>query len=72
MFVTLEDETGTINIIVWESVAERLRRDLLAASLLTVYGRWQRHGDVMHLIAQHVVDHSHLLGELVIASRDFH
>ncbi len=72
MFVTLEDETGTINIIVWESVAEKLRRDLLAASLLTVYGRWQRHGDVMHLIAQHVVDHSHLLGELVIVSRDFH
>ncbi len=70
--MTLEDETGTINIIVWESVAERLRRDLLAASLLTVYGRWQCQGDVLHLVAQHVINHSHLLGELVVASRDFH
>ena len=75
MFVTLEDETGPINVIVWPKVVEAQRKPLLAASLLTVYGQWQRQGDaqfaVMHLVAVKVIDHSVLLEGLVSRSRDF-
>jgi error-prone DNA polymerase len=52
VFVTLEDETGTVNVIVWPHVAEAQRRPLLASTLLTVYGVWQREGEVRaHLVA---------------------
>ncbi len=71
MFMTLEDESGSVNIIVWESVLEKFRREALGASLLAVYGVWQREGEVRHLIAQRLVDVSDLLGELRTASRDF-
>ena len=75
MFVTLEDETGAINVVVWPRVVEAQRKPLLAASLLTVYGQWQRQGDeqfaVMHLVAVKVIDHSHLLQGLESRSRDF-
>ncbi|SEI21570.1 error-prone DNA polymerase [Paraburkholderia hospita] len=72
MFMTLEDESGSVNIIVWQSVLERQRREALGSSLLAVYGVWQREGDVKHLVAQRLVDVSHLLGELPTASRNFH
>ena len=72
VFVTLEDETGQINVIVWPGVVESQRRPLLAATLLTVYGQWQREGDVTHLVAMKLVDHSHLLQGLVSRSRNFH
>ena len=53
VFVTLEDETGAVNVIVWPKVAEAQRKPLLGATLLTVYGQWQRQGEgeqaVMHL-----------------------
>ena len=71
VFVTLEDETGAVNVIVWPRVFDTQRQALLAARLLTVYGRWQREGDVMHLIAMRMVDHSALLQGLVARSRDF-
>jgi len=75
-FVTLEDETGCCNIVVWRAVAERYRRELLGASLLAVYGHLERvdnnGGTVLHVIAGRLVDHSPLLGELVVPSRDFH
>ena len=71
VFVTLEDETGAVNVIVWPKVFDLQRRELLAARLLTVYGRWQREGEVMHLVAIRVVDHSALLQGLVARSRDF-
>ena len=71
VFVTLEDETGAVNVIVWPRVFDSQRQALLAARLLTVYGRWQREGDVMHLIAMRMVDHSALLQGLVARSRDF-
>jgi error-prone DNA polymerase len=68
VFVTLEDETGTVNIIVWPDVAEAQRRPLLGSTLLTVFGVWQREGEgtraVMHLIARKLVDHSPLLQRL--------
>jgi error-prone DNA polymerase len=65
VFVTLEDETGTVNIIVWPAVAEAQRKPLLGSTLLTVYGVWQREGEgtraVMHLVARKLLDHSALL-----------
>ena len=70
-FVTLEDETGTVNVIVWPRVFEAHRRELLGTKLLTVYGRWQREGEVMHLVAMKLIDHSPLFAGLVARSRDF-
>ncbi|MBL8327913.1 MAG: error-prone DNA polymerase [Rubrivivax sp.] len=72
VFVTLEDETGHVNIIVWPAVVEAQRRPLLASRLLTVYGVWQREGEVMHLVARKLVDHTALLQGLATSSRDFH
>jgi error-prone DNA polymerase len=72
VFVTLEDETGAVNVIVWPAVAKAQRQALLASSLLTVYGTWQCEGEVRHLVAQRLVDHSALLQGLVTHSRDFH
>jgi DNA polymerase III alpha subunit/intein/homing endonuclease len=71
-FVTLEDETGMINVIVWRDLAERQRKELLRSSLLTVYGTLEREGEVVHLIAGRLRDQSSLLGNLLTRSRDFH
>ncbi len=71
VFVTLEDETGAVNVIVWRSVAEAQRRPLLAATLLTVFGVWQCQGAVRHLVAKTLVDHSTLLQGLATHSRNF-
>ena len=71
VFVTLEDETGTVNVIVWPRVVDSQRRPLLAAKLLTVYGQWQREGEVMHLVASRLIDHTPLLQGLESRSRDF-
>ena len=72
VFVTLEDETGIINVVVWNLLVLKQRRELLNSRLLTVYGVWQCEGKVKHLIAKRLVDHSHLLGCLRVESRDFH
>jgi error-prone DNA polymerase len=71
VFVTLEDETGAVNVIVWPQVADTQRRALLASSLLTVYGIWQCEGEVRHLVARTLVDHSALLQGLATKSRNF-
>ena len=71
VFVTLEDETGAVNVIVWPQVAEKQRRALLASTLLTVYGIWQCEGEVRHLVARQLVDHSALLQGLATTSRNF-
>ncbi|MBL8313315.1 MAG: error-prone DNA polymerase [Rubrivivax sp.] len=71
VFVTLEDETGAVNVIVWPAVAEAQRRPLLASTLLTVYGVWQCEGEVRHLVAKTLVDHSPLLQGLASRSRNF-
>jgi len=72
MFVTLEDETGTTNVVVWSQLVLKHRREALNSRLLTVYGVWQSESGVKHVIAKRLVDHSHLLGNLVVGSRDFH
>jgi error-prone DNA polymerase len=71
LFLTIEDETGNINVIVWPQLVEQQRREVLNASLLGVYGVWQREGEVRHLVAKRLVDMSHLLGKLDARSRDF-
>ncbi|MDE1184281.1 error-prone DNA polymerase [Paraburkholderia sp.] len=72
MFVTLEDETGNVNVIVWPSLLEKQRKEALGAALLGVYGTWQCEGEVRHLVAQRLVDLSYLLGGLTTVSRNFH
>ncbi len=71
-FVTLEDEHGSINLIVWRDVAERQRQALIGSRLLGLAGKLQREGEVMHVIAHRLVDLSRWLGRLRSASRDFH
>ncbi|MFZ4498606.1 MAG: OB-fold nucleic acid binding domain-containing protein, partial [Burkholderiales bacterium] len=72
IFVTLEDETGSANIIVRASTAEAQRAPLLHARLLGVTGTVERAGPLVHVLAGRLTDLSHRLGGLVVASRDFH
>ncbi len=72
VFVTLEDETGYVNVIVWPHLVEAQRRELLGSQLMGVEGTLQREGEVMHLVAKRLSDHSDLIGSLKVESRDFH
>lgn len=72
IFVTLEDETGMANVVVWRALIERQRRELLASSLLGVEGFVQREKEVIHLVAKRLIDYSRWLGRLATSSRDFH
>ncbi len=71
-FVTLEDETGYVNVIVWAGVAERYRKTLVLSRFMSVTGKIERQGRVVHLIAERLMDETHLLGALATSSRDFH
>jgi error-prone DNA polymerase len=71
-FVTLEDETGQLNLVVFKQVAERQRTELLGARLLGIAAEVQREAGVTHLVVGRMLDYSHLLGGLVVRSRDFH
>ena len=70
-FITLEDETGYSNLVVWKKTAEEQRDVLLNANLIGAQGELQKEGKVIHVIARKLFDHSELLGELVPGSRDF-
>lgn len=71
-FVTLEDEWGTVNVVVWQDLAVRSRRVLVGSRLLAVDGRWEVVDGVRHLIARRLHDLSPLLGQLATgASRDY-
>jgi error-prone DNA polymerase len=72
IFVTMEDETGYVNLIVWNTVAVQQRAALLESRLLEVCGQLQREGAVQHVIAQQLTNLSSMLGDLVVASRNFH
>lgn len=76
VFLSLEDETGTVNVIVWKSVKAQFRQTVYQARLMAVYGIWQRDadsgGEVRHVVAKRLVDMTHRLGELATDSRDFH
>ncbi|MEN8176786.1 MAG: OB-fold nucleic acid binding domain-containing protein, partial [Pseudomonadota bacterium] len=70
-FITLEDETGQVNLVVWQQVAVRQRPIMLGARLMGVFGQIQREGRVIHLVARRLYDYSSLLGGLEVQSRDF-
>lgn len=82
--MSLEDDSGSISVIVWPDVLQRFDKAVLYSQLMLVYGVWQRDntidpqapGQVQHLLAQWVGDGTHLLADLMgataIASRDFH
>lgn len=83
VFVTLEDETGNINVVVWQATQEQFRRELLSSQLLMVKGRLeigvetdkktQKTYRVVHVVAGHLTDYSHrLAAEFQLKSRDFH
>ena len=87
VFITLEDETGNTNLIVWSSVFKRFRHIAVGARLLICRGRLQREGLVTHVVANHLEDHSKYLDGLKnldkkdqkieptkfnVSSRDFH
>ncbi len=61
IFITIEDETGVANLVIWPDLFERQRRAILGSSTMAVKGRVQREGDVVHLIASRVTDCSRLL-----------
>jgi error-prone DNA polymerase len=70
-FITLEDESGHVNLIVWKKTADEQRDALLAARLMGVEGQLQIEGKVIHVIVRKMIDHSRLLGELMVPSREF-
>lgn len=72
IFVTIEDESGKVNVICWPNLVDLQRRELMGAKLLGVYGVWQCERNVRHLVAKRLVDLSHMLGELDTRSRNFH
>ena len=69
IFITLEDETGISNVIVWRKTYEKFRRAVIAGRLLRVTGHLQRDGQVVHVIAQKVEDISHMLDSLLEAGK---
>ncbi len=71
-FVTLEDEAGCVNVVVWRDLAERQSETLTGARLLGVQGAVERDGAVVHLVARRLHDYSEMLGALATKSRDFH
>ena len=71
IFVSLEDETGVVQVIAWKHIREQQRTELLNSRLLAVHGTWQRAGPVCSLVAQRLEDLTPLLGRLATASRDF-
>ncbi|WP_049098167.1 OB-fold nucleic acid binding domain-containing protein, partial [Burkholderia cepacia] len=71
LFMTLEDETGQVNVILWPGLLEQFRKEALGAALLAVYGVWQAEGKVRHLIASKLVDRTELLGALPTTAREF-
>jgi error-prone DNA polymerase len=72
VFVTLEDEAGCVNVVVWRHLVESQKRELLGARLLGVAGCVERDGEVVHLVARRLYDYTPMLGPLMTGSRDFH
>ncbi|MBC7140615.1 MAG: hypothetical protein H5U18_00375, partial [Rhodobacteraceae bacterium] len=64
-FLTLEDETGVANVVVWKAVFQRFRRAVVAGRLLRVTGRLQRDSEVVHVVAELIEDITDMLDELL-------
>ena len=71
VFISLEDETGNVQVVCWKTLRDAQRKELLRSRLLVVYGTWQREGDVKNLIAGRLEDLTPMLGRLATQSRDF-
>ncbi len=65
IFITLEDETGVSNIVVWRTLYEKFRRAVIAGRCLKVTGRIQREGGVVHIVAEEIEDISWMLDDLL-------
>lgn len=65
VFLTLEDETGVANVVVWAKVFQRFRRAVIAGRLLRVTGRLQREAEVVHVVAEAIEDITPMLDELL-------
>ena len=72
IFVTIEDESGGLNLLIWADLAERQRRVLLGSQLLGVTAEIQRADNIQHLICRRLENHDDLLGGLMVKSRNFH
>ncbi|MFK7891001.1 MAG: error-prone DNA polymerase, partial [Granulosicoccus sp.] len=72
VFMTIEDEGGPMNVIVWDKVVETFRKEVLGATMVSVFGTTQREQGVVHLVARKIEDLSWMLGSLSTRSRDFH
>ncbi|MER2492523.1 error-prone DNA polymerase [Catenovulum sediminis] len=70
-FITLEDDTGNINVVVWSATSRAQKKAFLSAKILKVHGILEREGEVIHIIAGKLTDLSHQLAELNTSSRDF-
>jgi error-prone DNA polymerase len=71
VFLSLEDETGIINVIVWPKLIERYRREVLQSQILRVAGKLQNAQGTQHLIAERLYSEDHQLASLRASSRDF-
>jgi error-prone DNA polymerase len=71
IFLSLEDETGVVQVVCWKRIRENQRAPLLQSRLLAVYGTWQSEGELRSLIAERLEDMTPLLGRLSTDSRDF-
>ncbi len=69
--MTLEDETGHVNSVIWPDLGDRQRKTLLRSRLLSIVGKVQREGKIIHIIAASFEDYTALLGRLRTESRDF-
>lgn len=70
IFLTLEDETGVINIVVWRTLYEKFRRAVIAGRLLRITGRIQRQSGVVHVVAEEIEDISEMLDRLLETDAD--
>jgi error-prone DNA polymerase len=64
VFMTIEDETGVANAVVWAKTLERFRKEVMGARLIVVHGRLQRHEDIIHVVAARLEDRSDMLALL--------
>ena len=72
LFLTLEDETGNSNIVVWKQTQQHFRQALMSAKLLLVKGTLETKDNVIHIVAGALIDYSSALEALPVQSRDFH
>ena len=72
MFMTLEDETGNINVVLWKAVQERFRQAILTSNILHVKGQLEHKNGVVHVVAAYIERQDHALPELRSKSRNFH